>query len=44
MVAIDDILDAAIALVSAARIQQGTATVLGDNEMDERGLRMEIVA
>jgi predicted RNase H-like nuclease len=43
-VAIDDLIDAAGCLVSAKRVTDGKAIVLGDNTTDQRGLRMEIVA
>jgi predicted RNase H-like nuclease len=43
-VGVDDLIDAAVALVTARRISEGTAAVLGDGARDGRGLRMEIVA
>jgi predicted RNase H-like nuclease len=44
LVALDDLLDAAVCLLTARRISDGTAIVLGDATMDAHGLRMEIVA
>jgi predicted RNase H-like nuclease len=43
-VAIDDLLDAAVALLTARRVHDGAAQMLGDGLVDARGLRMEIVA
>lgn len=43
-VGVDDLLDAAAALLTAKRMSDGTARVLGDGAIDGRGLRMEIVA
>lgn len=40
----DDLVDAAVALVTASRIAAGTAQVLGDGSIDPRGLRMEMLA
>ena len=42
----DDLIDAAACLLTARRIQDGTATVFpsGQVETDAKGLRMEIVA
>jgi predicted RNase H-like nuclease len=39
----DDVLDAAVNAWTASRWVQGTAIVLGDGEVDERGLPMRIV-
>jgi predicted RNase H-like nuclease len=44
LLAIDDLLDAAACLLTAERIAEGRAQVLGDGAIDSRGLRMEIVA
>jgi len=41
---IDDLLDAAVALLTARRVHDGAAQMLGDGLLDARGLRMEIVA
>lgn len=41
--AIDDVLDAAVLTLTAARVRDGTAEHLGDGSRDTRGLRMEIV-
>lgn len=38
----DDILDAAVLVLTAERILTGTATRLGDGSVDARGLRMEV--
>ena len=43
-VGVDDLIDAAIALLTASRMSEGRASVLGDGAIDARGLRMEIVA
>lgn len=43
LVAIDDLLDAAVCLLTAKRILAGRAQVLGDGAVDARRLRMEIV-
>ena len=43
-VAVDDLIDAAVALVTAHRVSQGNARILGDRKVDGRGLRMEILA
>jgi predicted RNase H-like nuclease len=40
----DDILDGVAMMVSAKRLFEGSALVLGDGAMDCRGLRMEMVA
>lgn len=39
----DDVLDAAVLVWTARRLVRGDATVLGDGETDDVGLRMEIV-
>lgn len=39
----DDVLDAAVLTLTAARVRDGTAVRLGDGATDARGLRMEIV-
>jgi len=44
VVTIDDVLDATVCLLTARRIAAGVAQVLGDEVVDARGLRMEIVA
>jgi predicted RNase H-like nuclease len=44
LLAIDDLLDAAVCFLTAERIAEGRAQVLGDGAVDSRGLRMEIVA
>jgi predicted RNase H-like nuclease len=43
-VAIDDLIDAAVAMLTAFRVSRGTEKVLGGRARDSRGLRMEIVA
>ena len=43
-VGVDDLIDAAAALLTASRMSEGRAQVLGDGAVDARGLRMEIVA
>lgn len=43
-VAVDDLVDAAVALLTAWRMSTEKAQVLGDGALDARGLRMEIVA
>jgi predicted RNase H-like nuclease len=43
-VARDDVIDAAAMLVTARRIVSGTATRLGDETRDSRGLLMQIWA
>jgi predicted RNase H-like nuclease len=43
-VAIDDLIDAAACLMSAKRVREGKAIVLGDAAIDQRGLRLKIVA
>jgi len=42
-VQLDDILDAAACLLTAQRIAEHRACVLGDGALDARGLRMEVV-
>ena len=39
----DDVLDAVVLTLTAARVRDGTAEHLGDGSCDARGLRMEIV-
>jgi predicted RNase H-like nuclease len=39
----DDVLDAAVLTLTAARAHAGTADRLGDGTLDARGLAMEIV-
>jgi predicted RNase H-like nuclease len=41
---VDDLIDAAVALLTARRTSTGSAQVLGDGARDARGLLMEIVA
>jgi hypothetical protein len=41
---VDDLIDAGACLVTAKRVSDRTAIVLGDNTTDQRSLRMEIVA
>lgn len=41
---VDDLLDAAVCLLTAHRIANGRAQTLGNGQRDERGLRMEILA
>jgi predicted RNase H-like nuclease len=41
---IDDLVDSAVAMVTASRIAAGIVRVLGDGRVDPRGLRMEICA
>lgn len=43
-VAVDDLIDAAVCLITARRIAEGRELVLGDGAVDFRALRMEIVA
>jgi predicted RNase H-like nuclease len=43
-VGVDDLIDAAAALLTASRMSEGRAQVLGNGAVDARGLRMEIVA
>jgi predicted RNase H-like nuclease len=43
ILALDDVIDAAVCLLTAQRLHQGKAIVLG-GELDSRGLRMEMVA
>jgi predicted RNase H-like nuclease len=43
-VAIDDLVDAAVAVITASRVIDGSVRVLGDGSVDDRGLRMEICA
>lgn len=42
-VAVDDLLDAAACLLAARAVARGEAEVLGNGELDARGLRMEMV-
>jgi predicted RNase H-like nuclease len=42
--AADDVLDACAVLWSAGRVARGEHVVMGDGAVDERGLRMEILA
>jgi predicted RNase H-like nuclease len=44
LVAVDDLIDAAVCLLTARRISDSTAILLGDGTSDSRGLRMEIIA
>jgi predicted RNase H-like nuclease len=43
-VQLDDIIDAAVCLLTAKRVAEHSACVFGDGAVDSRGLRMEIVA
>lgn len=43
-ITLDDVIDAAVCLLTAQRIYRGHEQVLGDGAVDRRGLRMEIVA
>lgn len=43
-VRVDDIIDAAVCVLSAERIARGAARVFGGDERDSRNIRMEIVA
>jgi hypothetical protein len=38
------LIDAAVALVTASRVVAGTVEVVGDGSVDERGLRVEMLA